>query len=284
MSTAKGDELFKKAEGHAKAIFFKDYEKANEYYTSAAAQYKLDKNYERAGEAYMRAGDAAMQSKNQFEATQSYVEAANAYKKVDVKKAGTMLQIAIQLNIDQNRLGEAARLEKDFAEALEEEGQLKGAIEHYKNAYKFFYAEDRPQLASQCQIKMAKIHGELDEFDVAAKLYEEIGSAQARGNLKHQAKEYFLRATLCLATVITNDNRDEKTAEVREAYENYQTIDPNIRHSREAEFIEKVLDSLAENNLELFDDAVSDLNDMRMLDDWKTHVLLVIKKNFEDLT
>lgn len=284
MSSAKGDELFKKADGHAKAMFFKDYDKANEYYTSAAAQYKLDKNYERAGEAYMRAGDAAMQGKNQFEATQAYVEAANAYKKCDVKKAGTMLQIAIQMNIDQNRLGQAARLEKDFAEALEEEGQLKAAIEHYKNAYKFFFAEDQPQAASQCQIKMAKIHGELDEFDLATKLYEEIGSMQARGNLKHHAKEYFFRATLCQATAVTNDNRDEKTAEVREAYENYQTIDPNLRNSRESEFIEKLLDSLTENNMELFDDAVSDLNDNRMLDDWKTHILLVIKKNFEDLT
>jgi alpha-soluble NSF attachment protein len=45
-----------------------------------------------------------------------------------------------------------------------------------------------------------------------------------------------------------------------------------------------VTDAVENSDVELFDSAVGMLDELRMLDDWKTHVLLVIKKRMEDLT
>eukprot|EP00758_Cryptobia_borreli_P005122 Tbor_TRINITY_DN4744_c0_g2::TRINITY_DN4744_c0_g2_i1::g.17037::m.17037/K15296/NAPA, SNAPA, SEC17; alpha-soluble NSF attachment protein len=284
MTSKKGDELYKKAEGHVNAFFFKDYDKAYENYQASATQYKLDKNYAKAGEAYMRAGDCAVRQKNQMEASQAYVDSANSYKKCDLRMASTMLQIAIQMNIDSNRLAAAARLEKDFAETLEADGELEDSIAHFEKAAQYFFAEDQNQSANSCKVKIAKLYGEIDKFGKAMELYEELGKIYADGPLKHQAKEHFVRALICRATTVNNDNRMEAASECREAFDNYQLIDPNLRNTREAQFCDGLVSSLEENCLEKFDDVVSELSDLRMLDDWKTHALLIVKKSFEDLT
>lgn len=287
MTSAKADELFKKAESAIAGGFLglsKDYEKGYERFVSAAAQYKLDKNYHKAGEAYMRAGDCAIKLKNQYEASQAYVDSANAYKKVDIKQATTMLKLAIDMNIENNRLGAAAKLEKEFAEALEKDGNLSEAIEHYQKANNYYHAEDQPQAAIGCKGKIAALYGELDKFAECVTLYEEIAEFYTNGPMKHQSREPYVRALICRAAQINNDNRGEMAAECAEAWTTYTQRDPNLRYTREAEFIAKLLESVEENDIEKFEDGVQMLDELRLLDDWKTHVLLVMKKNFEDIT
>lgn len=284
---SKGDELFKKAQDAVGGGFLglsKDYDKGYERFTAAAAQYKLDKNYTKAGEAYMRAGDCAVKLKNQYEATQAYADSANAYKKVDMNQATTMLKLAIEMNIENNRLGAAAKLEKEFAEALEKDGQIKDAIVHYGKAHQYYHAEDQPQAAIGCKSKIAQLYGDLDNFTECIKLYEEIAAFYVNGTLKHQSKEPFIRALICRTALITNENRSEMAAECAEAWSSYTAQEPNLRYTREAEFITKLLESVEENDVEKFEDAVQMLDELRLLDDWKTHVLLAMKRNFEDLT
>lgn len=277
------DDLYKKAEGKITKMFFKDFEAGYEYFTQAAAQYKLDKNYDKAGDAYMRAGDCATKLKNTAEACQSYTDSATAYKKCDVKKAGVMLQIAIQINIDNNRLASAARLEKDFAEALEGDGQNEEAIVHYKKAQQYFDAEDQATSVQSCQTKIAKLYGELDKFEECIALYEQLGAKSVNGPLKHQAKEFFMRAMICRMALITGDNRSEKCAECAEALENYETIDIYLRNTRESEFLHMSLEAVEAEDVDAFETAISLLAELRMLDDWKTHVLLITKNNMEGL-
>lgn len=283
--SAKADELFKKAESAIAGGFLglsKDYDKGYERFIAAGAQYKLDKAYLKAGEAYMRAGDCAIKLKNQYEASQAYVDSANAYKKVDMGQAKTMLKLAIDMNIENNRLAAAAKLEKEFAEALEKDGSLSEAIEHYRKAAQYFHAEDQPQAAVGCRAKVAALLGELDKFMEAAELYEEIGEFYTSGPMKHQSREPYVRALICRAALINNENRGELSAECAETWTAYTQRDPNLRYTREAEFIAKVLEAAEENDVEKFEDAVHMLDELRLLDDWKTHVLLVMKKNFED--
>lgn len=281
---SKGDEFFAKAEGKVNKMFFKDIEGGYENFIKAGTQYRLDKLYLEAGEAYMRAGDCATKLKNQGEAATAYTDAANCLKKVDMKKAAQMLQMAIEIQINNNRLGSAARLEKEFAEALEADGSIEEAIEHFNKAQNYFVAEEQPQAAMACKVKVAKIYGELDKFDKCIDMYQEIGAAYASGPLRHQAKEFFVRALLCRLALVTNDNRSEKAAEAAEAFENYLLTDVNLKHTRESDFCEKVIQAVDDSDVDKFEDAVQELNELKLLDEWKTHVLLIIKKNFEDLT
>ncbi|CUG93428.1 soluble N-ethylmaleimide sensitive factor attachment, putative [Bodo saltans] len=281
--SSEADALFTKAEGKCNKLFFKDYEAAFELYNQAAARYKLDKNYDRAGEAYMRAGDCATKLKSSGEASQCYTDSANAYKKCDVKKAGVMITIAIQNYIENNKLGAAARLHKDFAEALEGENQLDEALTHYKQAMQYFDAEDQNVSVNTCLTKIANINGQLDRFEECIKLYEQLGNRAVGGPLKHQAKEFFLRAIICRLALVKNDTRSEQCAEANEALETYETIDNYLRNTREDEFLHMIIEAVEGEDVDAFEHAVSLLAELRMLDDWKTHVLLVAKKNLENI-
>jgi alpha-soluble NSF attachment protein len=209
--TSKGDELYKKAEGKITGWFGKDFEAGCELFNKAGAAYKVDKQWDKAGDAFMRAGDCAIKEKDTAGACQAYTESANAYKRYDINKARGALQAAINLNIENNRLSSAAKLEKEFAEALVNEGQNEEALLHFKKAYDYYFAEDQPQAAIQCKIRIARLHGEMDHFEEAIPLFEEIGQQYATGALRHQAKDFFICATLCRCALITEDNRTESS-------------------------------------------------------------------------
>lgn len=104
--------LYDSAEKKTKKLFFKDFEGAQELFTKAAVKFKVDKNYIQAGYAFSRAGDCAIKIGDNFAAGQNYADAASMYRKSDLIKAASMLKIAVQIQIDNNRLGNAARLLK----------------------------------------------------------------------------------------------------------------------------------------------------------------------------
>jgi alpha-soluble NSF attachment protein len=276
------EDFFKKAEGKLNKLLFKDYEGAYENFLKAGAQYKLDKNYDKAGESYMRAGDVAVKLKNPGDSAECYSQAATCYKKTNMSQAGVMLQAAIAVNIENNRLGAAARLEKDFAEALEADDAKEEAVAHYRKAIQYFEAEDQNQAATGCLSKIGKIFGEIDRFEEAVEIYEQLGNKCIDTPLKFQAKEHFLRATICRLALINNDNRSEAGEEVQDMVAHYEAVDIYLKNTRESEFLHLVSEAVAEGDVEKFDLALSLLQELRMLDDWKTHVLRVIQQKFDD--
>lgn len=283
MTAKSADQLFDDADKKTKKMMFKDYEGAQDLFAKAGAKYKLDKNYARAGEAYMRAGDCAVKLKDNFTAGSLYADAANSYKKVDMKTAGTMLDLAVKVQIENNKLGAAARLVKEFADALDEQGSGMEAIPYYEKAMQYFNAEDQKQQAQNCMIAMGKIYGENDDFDKALMYYERIALNMVNGPLKFQAQDYFVRCMLCRFATVTNDNRFEKSEECREALERYLSTDIYLKNTRESEFLQLMQDAVSHNDTDKFEQGVSLLQDLRKLDDWKTHTLLVVKHNMESL-
>lgn len=276
------EDFFKKAEGKLNKLLFKDFEGAYENFLKAGAQYKLDKNYDKAGESYMRAGDVAVKLKNPGDSAECYSNSATCYKKTNMTQAGVMLQAAIAVNIENNRLGAAARLEKDFAEALEADENKEEAVSHYRKAMQYFEAEDQVQSATGCLAKIGKIYGEIDKFAEAIEIYETLGNKCVDSPLKFQAKEHFLRATICRLALISNDNREEAGEEVQDTVTQYETIDIYLKNTRESEFLHLVTEAVCEGDVDKFDLALSLLEELRMLDPWKTHVLRVIQQKFDD--
>lgn len=278
-----GEDLYKKARSEADKMFFKDYDKAAELYMKAGAAFKVEKNWARAGDSYMASGDIQVKQKNPGDACQMYTESANALKKCDIRRAEVMIEAAIRLNIENNRLPAAAKMEKDWAEALEHEDNTRGAIEHYKKAYDYYFAEDQTQSALGCLVKVANLHGLHDDFEKAIPMYERIAQGYLEGPLKTQAREFEVRALMCRLALVTDQNRMEKSTECQDAWERYIAQDAHLRHTREQEICQMLLDAVEESDADKFDDAVASINESRQLDDWKTHVLLKIKQSFEDI-
>ncbi|KAH9601254.1 hypothetical protein LSM04_002693 [Trypanosoma melophagium] len=277
------ESIYRSAEKKINKMFFNDYEGAMELFDKAATRFKVEKEYNRAGEAYMRAGDCAVKCKDEMNACQAYVNAVHAYKKTDLKKAAQLLDIAVRTQIDSNKLNGAARLEKEFADALCEDGQSMEAIPHYEKAIEYFNAEDMKMQVKSCTVAMAKIYGENDMFDKALALYERLGVTCADGPLRHEAKEHFMRAMLCRLATVNDDNRHEMSDEASEALRTYMQRDPYLKNTREGEFLEMCIEAVEGSDLEKFETAVSLLQELRMLDDWKTHVLLAIKRNMDSI-
>lgn len=278
------DQIFADAEKQVNKMFFKDYAAAQELFMKAGARYKLDKDFARAGNAFSRAAECAVHEKQRYDAGVAYVEAARAYSKVDVTKAKLVLDLAVNMKIDDNRLGDAAQLLQEFAASLEEQEFGTDALAYYAKAVDYFNAEDRKAQAQKCMLAMAKIYGEIDDFDKSLMYYERIANNMLGGPLKFQAQDYYLRAMLCRFAMVNNDNRFEKSVECQEALQQYLTSDIYLKNTREHEFLQLVLDAVTDCDIEKFEMAVSLLQDIRKLDDWKTHVLLVVKHNMESLT
>lgn len=275
--------MFSEADKKTKKTFFKDFDGAQDLFTKAAARYKLDKDFMRAGDAYSRAGDCAVRLNDKPTAGMCFADAANAYKKVDPAKAKSMLDMAVRFKIENNRLGEAARLMLEFAASLEEQGSAMEAIPHYEQAMRYFDAEDQKAQSQKCMLAMAKIYGENDKFDKSLMYYERVANNMLGGPLKFQAQDYFLRAMLCRFAMVTNDNRFEGSEECRDALQRYLSSDIYMKNTRESEFLQIILDAVTDNDIDKFEQGVSLLQDIRKLDDWKTHVLLVVKHNMESL-
>lgn len=275
--------IFQDAEKKTKGFFSKDYDGAQELFMKAAAKFKMEKNFERSGEAYMRAGDCAVKTGDNAGAGQHYADAASVMKKVNMTRANEMLDLAVRMQIDNNRLRDAARLIKEFADALVEQGTAMDAIPYYEKAMNYFDAEDLKAQSQNCMLAMGQIYGENDQFDKSLMYYERVANNMLGGPLKFQAQEYFIRSMLCRFAMVTNDNRFEKSEECREALAQYLTNDIYLKNTRESEFLELVMQSVEECDMDRFERGVSLLNDIRKLDDWKTHVLLVVKHNMEDI-
>ncbi|EPY41438.1 alpha-soluble NSF attachment protein [Angomonas deanei] len=258
-----GEALFKEAEKKCNKTFFKDYEGAIELFTKAGARFKLDKDFLRAGDAYARSGECAVKCKDNGAAQLAFTDAANCYKRVDMKKAKEMLEVAVRMQIDNNRLGTAARQLKEFGEALDEEGSSMEAIPYYEKAMQYFNAEDQKAQAQNCMMAMGKIYGENDDYDKALMYYERVANNMVTGPLKFQAQEYFVRCMLCRFALVTNDNRFEKSEECREALDQYLMTDIYLKNTREEEFLKLILDAVADCDVDKFERGVSLLQDIR---------------------
>lgn len=275
---------YKEAEGKLRGWFGKDYEGAMALFTTAGAQYKMGKDYTRAGEAYKRAGDCAVKMKDTFAACSLYTDAANAYKKVNMEKASQVASVAVELFVDTNRLESAAKLMKDLADSLKEDGRGRDAVPFYEKAIQYYKAADRKAQVTAIQLALGEVLGMGDDFAGALEKYERVAKEMVGGPLQFQAQNTFLRAMLCRLAMVHNDNRLEKSLECQEALERYLTMDIYLKGTREADFLQLMVESVTDCDIEKFECGVSLLQDINKLNEWSTHVLLVVKHNMESLT
>ena len=103
-------------------------EDAAELYGKAAAQYKIIKEYGKAGLCYSKSAQCNMAAANDIEAKSAWREAGKCYRHVDFKKSIEAYKNAIQLNLDADRFGQAARLQEEIGDMLAEDEHLDEAI------------------------------------------------------------------------------------------------------------------------------------------------------------
>ncbi|GJW94511.1 alpha-soluble NSF attachment protein-like protein [Tanacetum coccineum] len=283
---AKGLEFEKKAEKKLSGwgIFGSKYEDAGDLFEKAANCYKLaksckynaetgDSKGDQAGAVYVKLAQCHLKASgdSKHEAASAYADAGHAYKKTNTKECIACLEQSLNLFMENGRLSMSARYCKEIAELYEQEQNLEQAIAYYDKAADLFQGEEVTTSANQCKQKIAQFSAQLEQYQKAIEIFEEVARQSLNSNLlKYGVRGHLLNAgicQLCKGDVVAITN----------ALERYQELDPTFSGTREYRLLADLAAALDEEDVVKFTDAVKEFDSMTKLDEWKTTLLLRVK-------
>ncbi|KAG6890367.1 vesicular-fusion protein S17 [Termitomyces sp. T32_za158] len=252
------------------------FEEAGDLYQQAANSYKLEKLFKEAGDAFAREAECREKCKEQNEASNAWWNAAKAYKRGYPDLAVQALTQTIVHLTQAGRFRQAADREKEIGQIyLQEFNDLRRACESYVRAGDWYAQEDASATANACYKDAADLHAEIDEYPQAIARYEQVANHSLGSSLtKYSVKEYWLRAGLCALAM-----GDTVTAQRNLA--KYGNQDATFPTTREAKFLAVLTEAVAAGDEEAFTGAVVEFDQVTKLDNWKTAILLKIKRGIQ---
>ncbi|XVF57889.1 hypothetical protein PTKIN_Ptkin07bG0018800 [Pterospermum kingtungense] len=274
---ARAEEFEKKAEKKLSSwgLFGSKYEDAADLYDKAANCFKLAKSWDKAGATYANLANCHLKLESKHEAAQAYVDAAHCYKKTSTKEAISCLEQAVNMFCDIGRLSMAARYYKEIAELYESEQNIEQAMAYFEKAADFFENEEVSTSANQCKQKVAQFAAQIEQYQKAIEIYEEIAKQSLANNLlKYGVKGHLLNAgicQLCKGDVVAITN----------ALERYEEMDPTFSGTREYRLLADIASAIDEEDVTKFTDVIKEFDSMTPLDSWKTTLLLRVKEKLK---
>ncbi|KAJ4486074.1 vesicular-fusion protein SEC17 [Lentinula aciculospora] len=253
------------------------YEEAGDLYQQAANSYKLEKLFKEAGDCFAREAECRENSNENNEAANAWWNAAKAYKRGFPNLAIQALTQTIVHLTKSGRFRQAADREKEIGQIYIQEAQdIRKACESYERAGDWYAQEDATATAHACYKDAADLHAEIDEFPSAIARYEQVADHSLTSALtKYSVKEYWLRAGLCALAM--ND-----PVSARRNMQKYSTQDATFPSTREAKFVNALIDAVQAGDPEAFTGAVVEFDQVTKLDNWKTSILLKIKRGIQE--
>ncbi|GMP97041.1 hypothetical protein CsSME_00045448 [Camellia sinensis var. sinensis] len=150
---------------------------------------------DQAGSAYVKLANCHLKLDSKHEAAGAYASAAHCYKKTNTKETISCLEQAVNMFKEIGRLNMAARYYKEIAESYEAEQNFEQAIFYYEKAADLFQSEDVTTTANQCRQKVAQFSAQLEQYQLAIEIYEDIARQSLNNNLlKYGVKGHLLNA------------------------------------------------------------------------------------------
>ncbi|XAR65998.1 hypothetical protein NMG60_11012033 [Bertholletia excelsa] len=272
----RGEEFVKKAEKKLTGwgLFGSKYEDAADLYDKAGNAFKLGKAWDQAGATYVKLANCHLKLDSKHEAAGAYADAAHCYKKTNTKESIACLDQAVNLFLEIGRLNMSARYYKEIAELYEADQNLEQAIVYYERAADLFQSEETTTSANQCRQKIAQFAAQLEQYQKAIEIYEDIARQSLNSNLlKYGVKGHLLNAGICQLCKGKGD-----TVAINNALEKYQDLDPTFSGSREYRLLAELADAIDQEDVAKFTAAVKEFDSMTPLDAWKTTLLLRVKE------
>jgi len=237
-------------------------DEALECYGRAANMYKMAKKWSAAGNTFCTIATHHVKFGNKHDAATNFVDAANCFKKHDPKEAAASLQKAIDIYTDMGRFTIAAKHHETIAGIFESEvADLDKAMQHYEQAADYFKGEESNSSANKCMLKVAQYAATLENYTKAIQIYEQVAASALESNLlKYSAKEHFFRASLCHLCI--------DTLNAQHAVIKYEEQYPAFGDSREAKLIKSLGETLEQQDVEAFTEAVKAYDSISRLDPW----------------
>lgn len=257
------------------------FEDAYDMLQQAANIFKMNKKWARAADAYEESAKLQELLQTPHEVATCFVEAGKMRKKVDAKGCIEPFQKAAKVYAGLSRFSFAAKYSIEIAEILEKDVvDLERAIAVFEEAADYAEMDSSAESTkAKAQIKIAALSAQIENYDRATELYEEIANGYVEKELlKFSCKEYYLKAGLC--TLCAGDLEGSK-AKV-ERYEDHAAY---FRDSREAKLLHALNAAIEAEDEGGFTQVVKEYDAVSKLDAWMTQILLKIKKSVggEDL-
>ncbi|PAN46298.1 hypothetical protein PAHAL_9G175700 [Panicum hallii] len=164
---------------------------------------------------------------------------------------------------------------QDIGEIYQQEQDLENAAVYLSRAADLFDSEGQSSQANTMTQKIAEIYAQLEKYQKATELFEEIARKSINNNLlKYSVRGILLNAGICQLC------RGDPVA-INNSLERYQDIDPTFSGTREYKLLADLAASMDEGDVAKFTDAVKEFDSMTRLDPWKTTLLLKAKNELK---
>ncbi|VDL18722.1 unnamed protein product [Hymenolepis diminuta] len=245
-------------------------------YERAANCFKMAHKWQDAGDAFVQAAELSAHNKSHLDAATNYVDASTAYRKIDPDRAITCLTRAAEIYIEMGRFTIAAKHHFSIAEIYEKDlSKEADACRHYEQAADFYKGEESKSSARKCLLKVAEICATSDQFEKAARIFEDAGvSSMDNKLLRYGAKEYLMKAVIC--------DMNYDPIKGRNLLEKFAQDYPMFADSRECGLLKKISDALSSDNVDEFTAAVKEYDSVTRLEPWMTTMLYKLKKSLTD--
>ncbi|XP_041353114.1 alpha-soluble NSF attachment protein-like [Gigantopelta aegis] len=254
-------------------------EEAAELYVRAANAFKMAKKWAAAGDAFCRAAQLQLKATSRHEAATHFVDAGTCYRKADPMEAINSFRKAVEIYTDMGRFTIAAKHHEKIAEIYETElVDIEKAITNYEQAADYFKGEESNSSANKCLLKVAQFSAQLENYEKAIDIYEQIAvAAMDNSLLKYSAKDHFFRAAVCHMCGADPLN-------TRLVLQKYEEMFPAFSDSRECKLLKALLQACEDENVEAYTDALKNYDSISRLDPWLTSMFLKVKNTLSSET
>lgn len=269
----RGEEFEKKADKKINgwALLGSKYEDAADLLTQSANQFKLAKSWDKAGSVFIKLSNCHLKLDSRHEAATAYVDAASCYKKTSTKGAISCYLQAVDIYVDMGRYSNAAKYCKEIGELYELEKNSDKAILYFEKAADYYEFQESNSLANKCKLKVAEISAQLEQYQKAIQIYEDVARQSLNNNLlKYGVRGHLLNAGICQLC------RGDVVA-ITNALEQYENLDPTFSRTREYRFLSDLATAIDEEDVPKLTSIIKEFDSISKLDSWKVTLLLKVK-------
>ncbi|KAJ6865487.1 hypothetical protein NC651_035905 [Populus alba x Populus x berolinensis] len=293
----RGEEFEKKADKKINgwALLGSKYEDAADLLTQSANQFKLAKSWDKAGSVFIKLSNCHVKLDSRHEAATAYVDAASCYKKTSTKGAISCYLQAVDIYVDMGRYSNAAKYCKEIGELYELEQNSDKAILYFEKAADYYEFQESNSLANKCKLKVAEISAQLEQYQKAIQIYEDVARQSLNNNLlKYGVRGHLLNAGICQLC------RGDVVA-ITNALEQYENLDPTFSRTREYRFLSvsgcfsiirlaichalyvielpcaDLATAIDEEDVPKLTSIIKEFDSISKLDSWKVTLLLKVK-------
>ncbi len=267
----------------------KRYEDVYEMYKKAAIAYKIENKWEKAGDTYLKAAKYINNNQNDglflvstpFETTECVINAINCYDKTKHPNRITCRLSAINLYKKSDNFDRCGKLYMEIAVIHEQEFKLEKAIEYYAHAHTSYEVDGKRKTdAIACLDKYSELHLQLENPDMInlLEIYNKIIDHYQLTKLG-KFKLYFYIMMAMLTVMATNPQSIDN---IESKYDYYSNLDYLFDSSKEGKFVCDIINSIKNNDIELFENKCFEFNKEKPLDKSMVKLLTIIKKRISN--